>query len=130
MNKILLFFFLISLFACNKDSLPKLIGRWELKKSINGFTGAVTNHPPNNGTVLEFSAYTYKRFSAGTLAKSGVYKTVKDRSSLTGETGNRIIYDNETDLVRFFYILENGLLSIGVDAVDGPVVVYERENSH
>ena len=124
-------FILVAVFAligCRKDSKSlNLIGKWELRSTLNGLTGARTDHPAGNGSFLKFSEVRYESYFNDQLIKSGSFRIVMDRSAITEEPTQRIIYDNETDAVKSFIRIDGNELTVWIDAYDGPSMVYERK---
>lgn len=95
-------FVLLSLFiiSCKKESTSvssTLIGTWELRTAYNGWVGN-TNYPPGNGNYLRFTKSTFEIDTNRVLLNRGFYSIVKEKFNLTGEMGNRIIYNHEETL--------------------------------
>jgi hypothetical protein len=101
-------------------------GKWELEASFNGMTGGKSDYPPGNGKILKFGKTNYEILDKGQVVKSGIYRVVSEVSILTKLSGNRIIYDDETDSVRTFIEIKDGKLSYFIDAYDAGSAIYTR----
>jgi hypothetical protein len=129
--KTLLVLVVIAASGCEKNNTELLLsGNWELRSSINGLTGAATDYPPGNGSILKFSKNTYQIFSAGQLVKSGSYAIIKEINPLTKAEGHRLIYDNDVNAVKTFAEITEGRLKIFLAVYDGPAEIYSRINSN
>jgi hypothetical protein len=114
--------------SCKKENTtisPKLIGTWELRMVDNGWVGN-TNYPPGNGNYLKFTKSTFERDTNRVLLNTGSYSIVKEKFNLTGEMGNRIIYNNEENSSRTFVDVVHDSLTLYEDAYDGGGALYIR----
>lgn len=98
-----------------------------MKSATNGMTGASTDFPHGNGSIMKFTESNYEIITNWQLTRSGLYSIVKETSNLDKKIYNRIVYDNETNSIRSFFKVENNLLYIWIDGNDGPSVVYRRK---
>lgn len=114
-----------------------LVGKWELREVRAGMT-PVKNYAPGNGTRLEFTRSTYKRFSKGILTMSGNYTVVFDNTVMDevglvltpGEFDNRIIFDEDDTALKIFMNITKDKLTLlsGYFPVDGgSTIIYERK---
>ena len=114
--------------ACTKAGISgndSLQGKWELRKTINGWTGTKL-FPAGNGNTLSFNGTRYERRENGLLADSGTYKTYKDQSVLLQKPVDRIEYIPASLSTRYFFEWDNGQLVITMDVYDGVTSYYER----
>ncbi|HEV8269662.1 MAG TPA: hypothetical protein VGQ04_00075 [Chitinophagaceae bacterium] len=124
--KPILFLLLFLLFnSCRKEMTieDKLSGKWELRTSGNGWTGATTTYSPGNGNIEEFTETTYTRYSNGQIDETGTYAIVKD--TIWGQLADRIIYNGFTGYPEFFISLEGDRLSF-YSKIIGSGGQYER----
>lgn len=114
--------------ACKKsnNSSPSVVGTWELRIEVNGFSGAQTNFPNGNGNLLKFTQTTYAEFENHQQIKSGSYQMVKDSFTVMHRVGDRIIYDNETNVIHRFITIDGNKLKIEFDGYDTPSYTYEK----
>ncbi|MGE8301786.1 MULTISPECIES: hypothetical protein [Sphingobacterium] len=62
------------MFSCSKDEMipmTSVIGKWEIKASINGFTGQRENFDEGNGQIVEFGVKDYYFMNGNNTAKKG-----------------------------------------------------------
>ncbi len=134
----------LSCFNCKKanddhinESPGFLVGKWELHEVHAGMTPG-KNYAPGNGTRLEFTSTTYKRFSKGILTMSGNYTVVFDNTVMYevglvlthGEFDNRIIFDADTTAPKTFINISNNKLTLlsGFFPLDGgSSIIYQRK---
>jgi hypothetical protein len=60
------------------------------------------------------------------LLNRGSYSIVKEKFNLTGEMGNRIIYNHEENAERTFVDVVHDSLTLSEDAYDGGGALYIR----
>lgn len=127
MKKLLFIGMLIFIISCKKDAANNvsLTGSWEYRGTAcyciasNDSVGT----KPGNGTIITFTANTYKFITKGTVQKSGTYTIQKD------QTNNRIIYDGDTTSGKVFFKIDQKKLTLYGSvplAADGPEEYYER----
>ncbi len=123
-------FILLPLFiiSCKKESTSissTLVGTWELRTVYSGWAGS-TNYTPGNGHYLKFTKSTFEIDTNRVRINSGSYRLVKEKFYLTGEIGDRIIYNNEENLLRTFVEVFHDSLTFSQDAFDGGGALYIR----
>lgn len=114
--------------SCKKESIPvssKLIGTWELRTVYNGWTGN-TNYAPGNEHYLRFTKSTFEVDTNHMPVTSGWYRIVKEKFNLTGQMGDRIIYNNGESSLRTFVQVVHDSLTLSEDAYDGEGALYLR----
>ncbi|MBS1934606.1 MAG: hypothetical protein JST96_11445 [Bacteroidetes bacterium] len=120
--------------SCKKNTgntSANITGTWELRQA-SGMT--TINYAPGNGDSLVFTASTYKKYTKGSLEKSGKYRTVPDASYNglvvpSSEYKTRIIYDDDASAKIFFQRSGNTLNFISGSFADdsGSIVTYELQ---
>jgi hypothetical protein len=125
-----LIFILLSLFiiSCKKQSASvssTIIGTWELRTVYNSWVGN-TNYTAGNGNYLKFTKSTFEMDTNRVLENRGSYVIVKEKFNLTGEIGNRIIYNHEENSDRIFVNVLHDSLTLSEDAYDGGGALYIR----
>ncbi|MBE7176707.1 MAG: hypothetical protein INR69_09900 [Mucilaginibacter polytrichastri] len=125
---LMLCFGLLAIAGCDKDTpgTGTLRGKWELSSETSGMTGKNTTFPSGNGSILQFGEKTYEVYTGGKQTKSGTYTLNREKSILTGENGNRIIYDGVSDGIRTFFRVDDEGLHIWIDAYDAPSSTYRK----
>lgn len=119
------------LFSCKKDEktqVNELVGKWELKMSINGFTGQKENYPAGNGMIVEFGLKEYRFIDKNKTMKQGGYSIEKKISKITDREESYIIYDGVKDGIPETYTVKADELTLSIDAIDGPASIYKRLN--
>lgn len=121
-------FFLLVTISCKKEDLisKSAAGTWELRQSGGGISGKITSYNAGNGSLLKFTDNTYQIFSDKKLVKSGSYKIVKEKSILSQQEGNRIIYDGDVNTGRIFISIDHNMLYLSADVYDGEGAIYEK----
>ena len=119
---------LLSVFGCKKEEptfQDRLAGKWELRKTIGGFTRTTTTYPSGNGNRLEFTKTTFSRIENGQVSESGTYEVIRDTAGY-GKAGDRIVYNGIRSGMFEFFSLEANKLTFSVAAMDGGGSEYER----
>lgn len=117
------------LFSCKKDKKLQantLVGKWELKMSINGFTGKKENYPEGNGYMVEFDEKEYRFIEKNKTMKEGKYSIEKKISKITDREESYIIYDGVKDGIPETYSVQADELTLSIDAIDGPASIYRK----
>lgn len=117
------------LFSCKKDEKIQdnaLVGKWELKMSINGFNGKKENYPAGNGKIVEFGLKDYRFIEKNKTSKEGKYSIEKKISKITNREESYIIYDGVKDGIPGTYTVKAGELTLSIDANDGPASIYKK----
>lgn len=117
------------LFSCSKDektSVETLVGKWELKASINGFTGQKEDFGAGNGKIVEFGVKNYNFIEGKKTVKQGGYSVEKKVSKITGREESYIIYDGVKDGIPQTYSVKANELTLSIDATDGPATIYRK----
>ena len=122
---------LASSISCKKSGLKgvasSLQGTWELHESQVSITPDSV-YPAGNGNMLSFNGMSYKIYSKGQLVRSGTYAIIpygpSDGSFCSmvpaGQSGNRIVYDNDNTRVMNIRVSDTELdTESGCAAVDG-----------
>jgi len=125
-------FILLALYiiSCKKEGTSvsaTIIGTWELRTIYTGW-GPDPNYPPGNGNYLKFTKSTFEIDTNRVLLNRGSYSIVKEKFNLTGEMGNRIIYNHEENAERTFVDVSHDSLTLSEDANDGNSYLYIRIN--
>ncbi len=125
---IFLTFFLLATISCKKEDLltKSAAGTWELRQIGGGISGKITSYNVGNGSFLKFTDDTYQIFSDKKLVKSGSYKIVKEKSILSQQEGNRIIYDGDVNAGKVFISIDHNMLYLSTDVYDGEGSIYEK----
>lgn len=114
--------------GCKKEDLinKSASGTWELRQIGGGISGKITSYNPGNGSIVKFTDDTYQVFSDKKLVRSGSYKIVKEKSILSQQEGNRIIYDGDMNAGRVFISIDHNMLYLSSDVYDGEGSIYEK----
>ncbi|WP_069659045.1 hypothetical protein [Arcticibacter eurypsychrophilus] len=126
---VLLVFVITALLGCAKDkeTLPNLEGNWELRETVNGQTGIVSELPAGNGTYIQFSANEFKRFQDGELINEGTYTLYKYNTKITQKEAYKIAFNNNDPFsISTYYTIKNNELVITEDAYDAPASIYMK----
>lgn len=130
--------------SCKKNNTENTAGNlvtagaWELE-SVSGDM-PTKNYPPGNGNVFEFTDSTYKKYTNGTLSKSGHYSITPDATVVetvgllipADQFTHRIIFDNDTSAAKTFIDVLNKKLRFvaGFFPVDGgSLSVYGKKTN-
>ena len=127
-NYFKLLFILLPLYlvSCKKESTSvstAIIGTWELRTVYSGWVPN-KNYPPGNGNYMKFTGSTFEIDTNHVFFSSGSYSIVKEKFSLTGKMGNRIIYNDEEYGNRTFVDVAQDSLNLSEDANDGGGSLY------
>lgn len=117
------------MFSCSKDEkipMTSIIGKWEIKASINGFTGQRENFDEGNGQIVEFGEKDYYFMKGNNTTKKGAYSIERKLSKITGKEESYIIYDDVKDGVPQIYSVSSEELILSIDAMDGPTSIYRK----
>jgi hypothetical protein len=120
-------------YSCRKDTssstkiTDQIQGSWELKTSFNGTTGQTEDFPKGSGNMLTFNNSNYKIYSNGTLVKGGTFQIIKEKSVVTNEIVDKIIYDQETNSIKNSVKIDNDQLTYSIDAFDGSSSIYQKK---
>lgn len=120
---------LLILGGCTKDKkfTTGFEGTWELRKTMNGQTGNVTEVPSGNGTRLVFSKGQFKRYLEGKLINEGRYQIYSYTTSITKEMAYKVILNNEDpSSTSTYYSIKNGELLVTGDVYDAPIDYYRK----
>ena len=124
----------ISIFySCKKENsnsskiADQIQGSWELKTSFNGTSGQTENFKIGNGNMLTFSNSDYEIYLNGTIVKSGTFQIIQEKSVVTKEIVDKIIYDKETNSIKNSIKIDNSQLTYSVDAFDGSTSIYQKK---
>ena len=125
MKPTLLLLLFLLFYSCKKELTieEKLLGKWELRTSYNGWTGATTTYSSGNGNIREFTRTTYSRYSNGQIDETGTYAIVRD--TIWGQLADRIIYNGFNGFPESFLSLEGNNLRF-YSIIVGSGGQYER----
>ncbi|WP_336828274.1 hypothetical protein [Sphingobacterium multivorum] len=117
------------IFSCSKDEklpMASIIGKWEIKASINGFTGQRENFDKGNSKIVQFGVKDYYFMTGNNTTKKGLYSIERKLSKITGKEESYIIYDDVKDGVPQIYSVSSEELILSIDAMDGPTAIYRK----
>jgi hypothetical protein len=117
----------LSFITCrDKDIQPiNIEGKWELESSFGGWSG-LQKYPPGNGSIIIFKKNNYEKYLQGKLVKNGTYQITRATSFMTNTIGNQIIFDGNLDTIHSFIEINDGKLTLAVEAYDAGSTTYGR----
>ena len=114
--------------SCKKEkqTLPGLVGKWELRRMYGGFGYRDSTYAPGNGNIYQFNRdSTYKRLENGNLTEAGFFHIKKNGYSAGGsEFDGAILFNNGAygDAIA----LKDNKLTLGTTVTDGIASDYEK----
>jgi len=109
------------LVSCKKDATSNswMLGRWELHSMSGGWRDTIFAR--GNGNIYQFYGNnTYKKYTVSQLTAQGTYRI----TNLSEKNFFMIYFDKDTTGEQLAY--QNGMLTLGSSAADGPVWAYQR----
>jgi len=124
-----LLFILFIAFSCKKGNvIPRagLTGKWELRITSGGISGATTNYAAGNGNTLQFNAdSTFAQYQNFHLVNQGTYSIVKNGGAIIGLTNQDALYYNH--LFGGVMQLNDNTLVVRDNVDDGFISTYVRQ---
>ncbi|OJY99958.1 hypothetical protein [Sphingobacterium sp. 40-24] len=106
--------------------MASILGKWEIKASINGFTGQRENFDKGNSKIVQFGVKDYYFMTGNNMTKKGLYSIERKLSKITGKEESYIIYDDVKDGVPQIYSVSSEEFILSIDAMDGPTAIYRK----